>query len=65
MLDQIGHRLKLRGFRTALIAANPANRPSCRGIEGCGFHIDRSFRYRRVGPWKATRSDSASSPGNA
>jgi hypothetical protein len=65
MLDQIGHRLKLRGFRTALIAANPANRPSCRGIEGCGFHIDRSFRYRRVGPWKATRSDSAPSPGNA
>jgi len=58
MLDQISHRLKLRTFRTALIAANPAHRSSVRGIEDCGFRIDRSFRYRRVGPWKVMRGDS-------
>jgi GNAT superfamily N-acetyltransferase len=63
ILGKICARMRKRGMSAALIAANTANRPSCRGIERSGFSRHREARYRRIGPWRSLRWRSDPSAG--
>jgi len=55
MLDRACSLLKRRDVRSALIAAHPANVPSCRGIERSGFVVDCEAHHLKIGPWRSLR----------